>query len=155
MISIILSLAILAGMIFLLFLLVKKQIKKVSYFKERKIGANIVSAILSIFLYLILSVSLLFHITKIPQRKFDKSIWKNNVSERYKMIDDLVQSNYLIGKEKDTVESVFGKPLKIDSEKEIIEYELIGRSWGDFRIIKLRLHMEDNLVKKIEYSEHN
>lgn len=155
MISIVLSLAFLFGLIFLFFLLIKKQIKKVNYFKERKIGANIVSVLLSLFLYSILSILLILYITKIPQRKFDKSIWKNNVSERYKMIDDLVQSNYLIGKEKDTIENIFGKPLKIDSEKKIIEYELISRTWADFRIIKLKLYIENDLVAKFEYSEHD
>tara|TARA_B110000967_G_scaffold121007_1_gene123648 strand:+ start:3989 stop:4456 length:468 start_codon:yes stop_codon:yes gene_type:complete len=153
MTSIVLSLAFLFGLILLIFSFIKRLIKKTKYFKERKKATNIVSVLLSFTLYFILSISLMLYITKIPQRKFDKSIWINKISERHKMIDDLIQSDYLIGKEKDSLEIIFGKPLKSDAENKIIEYELIGRTWADFRIVKLKLFLKNDLVSRFEYSE--
>lgn len=35
--------------------------------------------------------------------EFDKDYWKNNPSERYKMVDNLIKSNLLIGKSKKEV----------------------------------------------------
>ena len=70
----------------------------------------------------------LYFSAKIPKEKFYKIVWKESVSETHKMIDDLLQSDYLIGKEKETIESIFGKPLKIDTEYNTIKYELIGSS---------------------------
>ena len=69
------------------------------------------------------------------------------------MIDDLVQSDYLIGKDKDFLKNLFGKPLRIDTENKVIEYELIGRKWSDFRIIKLKLYIKNDIVHRFEYSE--
>ncbi len=153
MTSIILNLVFLFGMIFLFFFLIKKQIRKLNYFREKKTATNIVSVLFSLTLYSILSITLVFYITKVTQIKFDKSTWINKISERHKMIDDLIQSDYLIGKEKDSLENILGKPLKIDIENNIVEYELIGRTWADFRILKLKLHLKNDLVSKVEYSE--
>jgi hypothetical protein len=152
MISII-SLALLFGFVFMLFFIIKKQIRKVKYFKERKTATNLTSALLSLSLYSMLSIFLTLYLTRVPQRKFDKTTWINNVNDRYKMIDDLVQSDYLIGKDKDFLKNLFGKPLRIDTENKVIEYELIGRKWSDFRIIKLKLYIKNDIVHRFEYSE--
>ena len=152
MTSIVLSLAFLFGILFLLSFLIKKQIIKINYFKERRITANITSVILSLTIYLVLSISLTLYITKTPQIKFDKSVWVNNIGERHKMVDDLIQSDYLIGKEIDSLMMIFGKPLKSDIKKKIIEYELIERSWADFKVVKLKLYLENDVVTRFEYS---
>ena len=68
------------------------------------------------------------------------------------MIDDLIHSDYLIGKTKEEIESVFGLPKKNDNQNDIIKYELIGRTWGDFQIVNLKIFFEDNIVTSFEYS---
>lgn len=120
MIATILSLIFLSGMLFLLTFLIKKQIIKINYFKERRITANITSVILSLTIYLGLSISLTLYITQPHQIKFDKTEWINNIHERHKMVDDLIQSDYLIGKEIDSLNMIFGKPIKSDIKKKII-----------------------------------
>lgn len=134
-----------------LFFLIKWFYEKIKYFKEKKLLKNISAIITSIIFYFLIS-TLFFSIrTRTPKINFDEIVWKNNINERHKMIDDLIQSDYLIGKNIDSIEYVFGKPLKIDIEKNIIEYELIGRTWSDFKIIKLKLFLKNDLVSKFEY----
>lgn len=139
--------------ILLLFFLMKWFYGKIKYFKEKKLLKNILAVISSIVLYFLISTILFSIITRTPKSNFDEVVWKNNINERHKMIDDLLQSNYFIGKNKDNIESIFGEPLNIDIENKIIEYELIGRTWSEFRIIKLKLYLENDIVYKSEFKE--
>jgi hypothetical protein len=86
-----------------------------------------------------------------PQDNFDKTVWINNISERHKMIDDLLKSNYLIGKNFGEIREVFGEPKELDSDKNIIIYELIGQTALDFKITTLKLHIKDSIVQKFTY----
>lgn len=150
MIHTLLNLLIILGITVPSFFLAKKLYKKIHYLKN-KVLINILSAISAIILYYVIFMLFFLFITRTPKINFDEIVWKNNINERHKMIDDLIQSDYLIGKNIDSIEYVFGKPLKIDNEKKIIEYELIGRTWSDFRIIKLKLFLKNDLVSKFEY----
>lgn len=86
-----------------------------------------------------------------PKKEFNEFIWKENISERHKMIEDLLSSNYLIGKSKSKVNEVFGRP-KNDLKNEIWQYELIGHTWSDFILYDLKLYFEDHTVVKFDYS---
>ena len=51
------------------------------------------------------------------EERFDKDQWRQNPSQRYKMIDDLIESQLLIGKTKDEVVLVLGQPNLKTSER--------------------------------------
>ena len=137
----------------ILFIIVTKIFKNISYFQERKKAKYFFSGLTAIFFYALFSLVFFNFLTKIPQEKFNEVLWKENVSERHKMIDDLLESDYLIGKQKDTIESIFGKPLKIDTEKSTMEYELISRSWADFNVIIIKLYLQNDIITRFEYLE--
>lgn len=136
-----------------LFFLMKWFYGKIKYFKEKKLLKNISAIISSIILYFLISTLFFSIITRTSKISFDKVVWKNDINERYKMVDDLIQSDYFIGKNRDSLEYIFGKPLKDNIENKIIEYELIGRTWSDFRIIKLKLYLQNDIVSKFEFTE--
>lgn len=89
--------------------------------------------------------------TKIPKEKFDEIVWKENITERYKMIDDLLESDYLIGKSKKKIKDVFGEPEIVSEEGRVFQYKLVGRSWADFNLIDLKLYFVNDTVKKFDY----
>ena len=124
---------------------------KLNYFNKRKIFKNILSALAAILIYFLLSVLFFNSLTKIPKEKFNEMVWKENISERYKMIDDLRESEYLIGKSKNKINYVFGKPERILEEGKVFEYKLVGQSWADFKTIKLKIHFKNDSVTKFEY----
>ena len=133
--------------ILFLFFLIKKFVIK--FFKEKTITVNIISVLISFFLYASLSISLIFYLTSTPKRKFDKSVWENNIGERYKMIDDLLDSKYFIGKKREQINKIFGTPKNSETEK--IEYEIIGRTWSEFKIYKIELLLENDVVTSFNY----
>ena len=68
------------------------------------------------------------------------------------MIDDLINSNYLIGKNKSKIEDIFGKPKKIIKTQDIWNYQLVGRTWADFKIINLKLYFKNDTI--VEFYSH-
>ena len=129
------------------------MLKKFKYFEERKAITNVVSVIISVIIYSLLIQYLILIVTNIPQKKFDKTKWINNPTERYKMVNNLVESDYLIGKNKDTIISIFGKPIKQNHQTNTMSYEFIGQTWADFKIIKLELYIKNDTVSKTEIIE--
>ncbi|WP_418637564.1 hypothetical protein [Winogradskyella sp.] len=148
----VLNLVIFLSSFLILFIVIKILLKKTTYFRDRKKTRNIVTVVLALFLYYLFSLLFFNYLTEIPKVKFNENTWKDNISERHKMIDDLIHSDYLIGKTKEEIESVFGLPKKNDNQNDIIKYELIGRTWGDFQIVNLKIFFEDNIVTSFEYS---
>ena len=64
------------------------------------------------------------------------------------MIDDLIESKYIINKDKDKIIEVFGEPKDKIIEENIQVYELVGRSWSDFKITTLKIHFNDSTAYK-------
>ncbi|PWH83660.1 hypothetical protein DIS18_03645 [Algibacter marinivivus] len=135
----------------IIFIFIKLILNKLNYFKEKKGFKNIISVLSAILIYSFISVLFFNNLTKIPKEKFDEIVWKENITERHKMIDDLLESEYLIGKSKNKINDVFGEPEMVLEDGKIFQYKLVGRSWADFNLIDLKLYFENDIVKKFEY----
>ncbi|MFT7051080.1 MAG: hypothetical protein ACJAZK_001681 [Psychroserpens sp.] len=142
---------ILLFIIIIIVFIAKWGLGKLSFFKSRKKHLYVISGLIGVLSFTIYALSLSYFITKMPQDNFDKTVWINNISERHKMIDDLLKSNYLIGKNFGEIREVFGEPKELDSDKNIIIYELIGQTALDFKITTLKLHIKDSIVQKFTY----
>lgn len=58
-------------------------------------------------------------------KNFDSTNWKNLPQERYKMLDDILENKYLMGKTKQDVISILGTPdKKFISEDDFYIYNL-------------------------------
>ncbi|MFC0603168.1 hypothetical protein [Winogradskyella pulchriflava] len=80
------------------------------------------------FVAFILSSSLIW----LFEERFDKEQWRSNPSLRYKMVDDVIESQLLIGKPKYEVIELLGQPSSRSSaEKDAFLYR-IGRQPGFF-----------------------
>ena len=76
---------------------------------------------LFLFVAFIISSSLLW----LFEERFKKNQWKTNPAQRYKMVDDLIESQILIGKTKDDVIFLLGKPnLSSTTENDMFTYRL-------------------------------
>lgn len=70
---------------------------------------------------LVISVSLL----GVFEERFNQQQWKANPTERYKMTDDLMESQLLINKSKAEVISILGVPFsKINHQKDAFIYNI-------------------------------
>ncbi|WP_299114640.1 hypothetical protein [uncultured Winogradskyella sp.] len=59
------------------------------------------------------------------EKRFDKVLWENNSTQRYQMVDDLIESQILLGKTKDEVIVLLGQPYSSSNvEKDIFIYRL-------------------------------
>lgn len=90
------------------------------------------------------------------EERFDEKTWNANPSVRYKMLDDIIDSDLLIGKHKDTIIDVLGSPYKINLYgKDNFAYRL-GRppSFSESKRTILIIDFElDHAVEVIESSE--
>ena len=73
------------------------------------------------FVAFILSTSLIW----LFEERFDKEQWKSQPTMRYKMVDDIIESQLLIGKTKKEVTVLLGSPNSSTSaEKDFFLYKL-------------------------------
>jgi hypothetical protein len=73
------------------------------------------------FLALIISTTLIY----LFEERFDKNQWRSDPSRRYQMVDDIIESQLLIGKTKDEVIFLLGEPnSSISAEKDVFLYRL-------------------------------
>ncbi|TXE15957.1 hypothetical protein ES692_14470 [Psychroserpens burtonensis] len=126
-------------------------LNKLSFFKSRKKLLYVLSGLIGLFSFIIYALCFSYYITKIPKENFSETTWMNEISERHKMIDDLLESDYFIGKNIDEIQKVFGKPKEVNSNKSILIYELIGHTALDFKITTLKLHVRDSIVKSFDF----
>tara|TARA_B110000090_G_C13343816_1_gene432146 strand:+ start:624 stop:1106 length:483 start_codon:yes stop_codon:yes gene_type:complete len=141
-----------------IFIILRLILNRINYFQKRKFTNSIVSGLIAVILYFTLNILFFNSITKVSKQRFNETLWKKEISQRHQMIEDLLKSKYLIGKSKDTINNLFGKPKKRIEEKNIYIYELIDRTWSDFKIVELKIYFENNIVIKFEDSlltEHN
>jgi len=141
----------------ILFIVIRFILNKTNYFKGRRLVRNVFSCFIALVLYFSCSILFFNNLTKTPKdSKFNESIWKDNISERHKMINDLLASDYLIGKTENKIKEVFGEPKKIlGSDNNILVYDLIDRSWSEFKIIELKLYFKNNTLIKYEHYNQN
>lgn len=108
--------------------------------------------LLALIIYFLFSSLYFNYLTITPKEKFDELIWSKSVTERHKMIDDLLSSNYLIGKSKNKIKEIFGKPSKSFEKENTWNYELVKRNWSDFETVYLKIYFENNAVSKFDSS---
>ena len=73
------------------------------------------------FVAFIISTSLIW----LFEERFKRQQWRSEPARRYKMVDDLIESQLLIDKTKDEVIVILGKPNSISTiEKDVFAYRL-------------------------------
>lgn len=73
------------------------------------------------FVAFIISMSLIW----LFEERFDKERWRSEPSTRYKMVNDIIDNQQIIGKTKDEVIVLLGKPnSSISKEKDLFFYRL-------------------------------
>ncbi|WP_299127494.1 hypothetical protein [uncultured Winogradskyella sp.] len=73
------------------------------------------------FLAFVISSSLIW----LFEERFNKEQWSNQPALRYKMVDDIIESQRFIKKSKDEVIYLLGQPtLKSNTEKDIFIYNI-------------------------------
>lgn len=150
MIQIILTIVPTILLLAIIWYIVKFFFKKTGLLQNKKYY-KIISVLLTTLAIYLLIVKIVFSmLIDIPKEKFDEFKWKSNVSERYKMIDDLMESKYIINKDSEKIIEVFGEPKEkiIEEENNIWTYELIERSWADFKITTLKIYFKDGVAYK-------
>jgi hypothetical protein len=105
---------------------------KVGNKRNRKFLAIIPTVILSPIIYVGLVMIWIFSISYYPTSDFDKNEWNSNVEERFKMSEDIIESEILIDKTREEVIEILGNNFITNNESKIT-YEL-GHVPGLFNI---------------------
>ena len=138
-----------------LFFIVKWLLKllRIGNKKNRKYIAMITSIILSPLIYVGTIVIMFYLLSYYPTQEFDKNLWDQKIEERYKMSQNIINTNLLIGKSKEEVIELLGNDFST-YEENIIEYYL-GFVPGFINIDPdcLFIYFEDNKVIKVEQLE--
>lgn len=59
------------------------------------------------------------------EEQFDEKVWHSNPSRRYKMVDDMIDKELLIGKSKNEIIELLGVPVDLfDTDKEVLNYKI-------------------------------
>ena len=134
--------------IIIIWYLTKFIFNRINYFKNKKLFKNLAIVSVTLIVYFLAIKLILNILISVPKEKFNETTWKSNINERHKMIDDLIESKYIINKDKDKIIEVFGEPKDKIIEDNIWIYELVGRSWSDFKITTLKIHFNDSTAYK-------
>jgi hypothetical protein len=121
--------------------------------KNRKYIAIIPTLILSPIIYFGLVMIWIFSISYYPTDDFNQNEWNTNVEERYKMSEDIIESEMLIGKTRDEVIQILGNNFSSNDENRI-SYEL-GYVPGLFNIDPdyLDIKLENGIVVSVKQYE--
>jgi hypothetical protein len=136
---------------FLLKWILKKL--KIGDNKNRKFLAIIQTIILSPLLYVGIILVWFFSVSYYPKTDFNKQEWNENKEERYKMSNDLIKNELLIGKSKIEVSELLGDDFYSYDENHIA-YDL-GFVPGLFNIDPdvLDIYFENGKVIKVGQHE--
>ncbi|MGB3605642.1 hypothetical protein, partial [Psychroserpens sp.] len=126
-------------------------LNKLSFFKSRRTLLYSLSFLIGVSTIIVLALSWNYYIFKIPQENFDETMWINESQNRHKMIDDLVESDYLIGKHVSKIRKVFGKPKNIRPNHNIKIYEIMTPYYLNIKITTLKLFVNDSVVRSFDY----
>ena len=121
--------------------------------KNRKFLAIIPTIIIGPILYVGIIMIWIFSISYYPKTDFNKQKWESNKEERYKMSNDIIKNELLIGKTKDEVINLLGNEFyKYDDNH--IAYDL-GFLPGLFNIDPdvLDIYFENGKVIKVGQHE--
>lgn len=121
--------------------------------KNRRFLAIIPTIIISPILYVSIIMIWIFSISYYPKTDFSKQKWESNKDERYKMSNDIIKNELLIGKTKDEVINLLGNDFyKYDDNH--IAYDL-GFVPGLFNIDPdvLDIYFENGKVIKVGQHE--
>lgn len=124
--------------------------KKIKIIKQKK---NIVyiTTVSTLIFYFIIS-GLFFNFKEKTQNiEFNKYVWNNNEFERYKMIDNLLKTNIINGKDSTEIKSLLGTPNSKDLRKAEWIYLIIINKSFDHEIKKLKIKFEKNISNNINY----
>lgn len=99
------------------------------------------------FVAFIISSSLLW----LFEERFSKGQWRSQPTTRYKMVDDIIESQLLIGKTKDEVIVLLGKPNTSSTNQQDVFVYRIGKSPSFFESKReqLLIVFENQLVTKV------
>ncbi len=75
------------------------------------------------FIAFVLGTSLIYQF----EERFDEDIWRSQPIRRYKLADDIIESQLLIGKTKDEVIAFLGEPYSTVSLKEVSFIYRLGK----------------------------
>lgn len=103
--------------------------------------------LLVFFLAIAIGTSLIY----LFEERFNAEEWKSSPTQRYKMVDNLIESQLLIGKSKDQVIVMLGHPnLTSDNENEVYAYSLgVPPSFFNSKREKLLVIFNKDLVKEV------
>ena len=87
------------------------------------------------FVAFIISSSLIW----LFEERFTQEQWRTNPSQRYKLVDNLIESQLLIGKSKDEVIVLLGEPYSKSNVKEDIFIYRLGKQPSFFNSRKEHL----------------
>ena len=128
------------------------------FFKKFKIGSEnnrwlisfISTLIISPIIYFLAILIWVFSVSYYPNNDFDKEEWISNKEERFKMSEDLIESEKLIGKTKQEIVQLLGEDYYSYNENHIA-YDL-GFLPGFFNIDPdvLDIYFENGKVIKVD-----
>jgi hypothetical protein len=126
---------------------------KIGNDNNRKFIALIPTIILSPIIYFGLVMIWIFSVSYYPTSDFDQNEWKSNIEERYKMSEDIIESEMLIGKNRDEVINILGNNYSTNNENRL-SYEL-GFVPGLFNIDPdyLDIKFENEIVVSVNQYE--
>ena len=106
------------------------------------------SGVLLYYLFTFIVFSLILNEAKI---NYNKKTWLEDKTIRYKMVDNLINSKVLIGKNKSEIIELLGKPNSTNLEENTWNYIIIGHNGLSSLLIKLDLFFSnDDFVKKVK-----
>ena len=126
---------------------------KIGNINNRKYIAIIPTLILSPIIYFGLVLIWIFSISYYSTDGFNQNEWNTNIEERYKMSEDIIESEMLIGKTQDEVIQILGNNFSSNDENRI-SYEL-GNVPGLFNIDPdyLDIKLESGIVVSVKQYE--
>ena len=126
---------------------------KVGNDRNRKFFAIIPTVILSPIIYFGLIMIWFFSASYYPTSDFDQNKWNSNVEERYKMSENIIESEMLIGMTKEEIAELLGQDFYSYNENHIA-FEL-GFVPGLFNIDPdvLDIYFENGKVIKVKQHE--
>jgi len=123
--------------------------------KTRKIATWLATLIVTPFIYFGLIILFIFLMSYTPSKNFDKTKWLTDKEERYQMVDDIIESKMLIGKDTNQVKQILGEPPWRDETAKKWTYDMgCGGGGLGFLFHNLDLNLDiKSIVISVEHIE--
>lgn len=121
--------------------------------KNRKKLLLFFSLILAPFFYGLSVIVIFFVVSYYPTKDFDQQEWTSDIEHRFKMSEDLIDSEILIGKTKEEVKEVLGTSVEADNANHLGYY--LGFVPGLFAIDPdvLNVYFKNGIVVAVDQHE--